>query len=66
MIFLKTQELSEDLEHNAKKQREFFHQHIKLQLNVKLYVKEKITTQISQELNSKNFVWIFSENVFPQ
>lgn len=66
MIFLKTQELSEDLEPNAKKPREFFPQHIKLQLNAKLYVKEKITIQISQEPNSKNSVWIFSENVFPQ
>ena len=66
MIFLKTQELSEDSEHNVRKQKEFFHLHIKLQLNVKLYVKEKITTLISQELNSKNSVWISSENVFHQ
>jgi hypothetical protein len=66
MIFLKIQEHSEDSEHNVKKQREFFHLHIKLQLNVKLSAKEKITTLTSQELNSKNFVWISSENVFPQ
>jgi hypothetical protein len=66
MIFLKTQELSEDSELNVKKPREFFHLHIKLQLNVKLFAKEKITTLIFQELNSRNSVWISSENVFLQ
>jgi hypothetical protein len=66
MIFLKIQELSEDLEHNVKKPREFFHLHIKLQSNVKLFAKEKITIPIFQELNSRNSVWIFSENVFHQ
>jgi predicted component of type VI protein secretion system len=66
MTFLKTQELSEDLEHNVRKLREFFHLHIKLQLNVKHFVKEKITIPPSQEPNSKNSAWISSENVFHQ
>lgn len=66
MIFLKTQELSEDLELNVKKPREFFHLHIKLQLNVKHLLKEKTITQIFLELNSKNSAWISSENVFLQ
>jgi hypothetical protein len=66
MISLKIQEHLEDWEHNVKKQREFFRQHIKLQLNVKPLLKVKITTQTFQEPNSKNYVWISSENVFPQ
>ena len=60
------QGLSEDSELNVKKLRGFFHQHIKLQLNVKPLLKEKITTQISQELSLKSFASIFSNNACHQ
>jgi len=65
-ISQRTQELLEDLEHNARRQREFFHLHIKPQLSAKPLLKVTITTPTSQELSSKNFARVFSRNVCHQ
>jgi hypothetical protein len=48
----------------VKKLKEFYHLLIKLQLNVKLLLRVKITILIFQELNLKNSAWIFSENAY--
>ena len=45
------------------KPKEFFHQLIKLPLNVKHLPKVKTSTSISQELSLRSSAWISSENV---
>ena len=50
----------------CERQRKFSHLRIKPQLNANFWLKVKITTLISQELNSWNCAWISSENVCHQ
>ena len=60
---LETQELKEDLELNVRKLKEFSAQLSRQQSNVRLLVKVLIILANFLELNSKNFVLIFSRNV---